>query len=49
MLNLFQSQTPLMRAAKHGFVEAVQTLLHANAKIDIRDLDGNGININNYS
>jgi hypothetical protein len=38
-----------MRAAKHGFVEAVQTLLNANAKIDIRDVDGNGININSCS
>jgi hypothetical protein len=38
-----------MRAAKHGFVEAVQILLNANANTNIRDLDGNGININNCS
>jgi hypothetical protein len=38
-----------MRAAKRGFVEAVQTLLNANAKTDIRDLDGKGIYINNCS
>jgi ankyrin repeat protein len=40
---LFQRRTPLMRAAERGFVEAVQTLLNANARIDIRDLNGNGI------
>lgn len=34
-----------MRAAKHGFVESVHTLLNANARTDIRDLDGNGIKI----
>jgi ankyrin repeat protein len=45
----FQSRTPLMRAAKHGFVEAVQTLLKANARTDIRDLEGHGISTNNYS
>jgi hypothetical protein len=38
-----------MRAAEHGFVEAVQTLLNANAKTDIRDLDGHGNRNNNYS
>jgi hypothetical protein len=38
-----------MGAAKYRFVEAVQTLLRANARTDIRDLEGHGININNYS
>lgn len=32
-----------MRAAKHGFVEAVQTLLNAHARTDLRDLEGHGI------
>ncbi|CAF4328768.1 unnamed protein product, partial [Rotaria sordida] len=32
-----------MRAAEHGFVEAVQTLLNANAKTNIRDLNGHDI------
>ncbi len=45
----FQSRTPLMRAAKRGFVEAVQTLLKANARTDIRDLEGYGISTNDYS
>jgi ankyrin repeat protein len=42
-----QSQTPLMRAAKRGFVEAVQTLLKANARTDIRDREGYGISTRN--
>jgi hypothetical protein len=34
-----------MRAAERGFVETVQTLLNANAKTNIRDLEGNGMKI----
>ncbi|UJR36278.1 hypothetical protein I4U23_029008 [Adineta vaga] len=36
-------RTPLMRAAEHGFIEAVQTLLNANAKTNIRDLEGKDV------
>lgn len=45
LIQYFQGQTPLMRAARHGFVEAVQTLVNVNAKTNIRDLDGNGLHI----
>lgn len=43
ILFIYQGQTPLMRAAARGFVEAVQILLNAHANTDIRDLDGQGI------
>lgn len=34
-----------MRAAQRGFVESVRTLLNAQARTDIRDLEGHGIEL----
>ncbi len=48
-MTFFQARTPLIRAAKRGFVEAVETLLNANARTDIQDLDGYGTNTDNFS
>ena len=43
----FKRRTPLMHAVEHGHVEAVETLLNANAKTNVRDLEGQGIIMSN--
>ncbi|CAF0858837.1 unnamed protein product [Adineta ricciae] len=39
----FKRRTPLMHAVERGHVEAVRTLLNANAKTNVRDLEGQDV------